>query len=463
MISYPKITTNENNKSYFDKKSSYFGLPFEVKFCKKCVISNQRPNSAIEYKHNSNSKKETISFNENGICDACYVNELKEKKIDWEKRDKELVDLCNKYRGNGKDYDCIVPGSGGKDSFYVSHMLKYKYNMNPLTITWAPHMYTPTGIKNMENWVNAGFDNYLVTPNRKVQRLLTRLSLENLFHPFQPFQFGQKFLAPKLALKLGINLVFYGENAAEYGNASSTLQSAKMDTNYFSIDKIKDDEIFLGGESLTSLKNNFGLGEKDIQNYLPIEKRLLKDKDISVYYFGHFKKWHPQSNYYYAVENGNFITNSERMPGTYTKYNSNDDKMEYLNYYTTGIKYGIGWTSYVASFEVRDGDLTREEALSLVKKYDLEFPTKFEDDFYTYLSVKEEELPEAAKMFENPIFDRDYFMTLHDKFRSPHIWKKENDKWTLRKTSWKDAEKSNLLETDQLKSASNWTGNIFEK
>ena len=128
-----------------------------------------------------------------------------------------------------------------------------------------------------------------------------------------------------------------------------------------------------------------------------------------------------------------------------------------------GIKFGIGWTSYVASFEVRDGDLTREEALSLVKTYDLEFPTKFEDEFYTYLSVKEEELPKAAKMFENPTFDRNYFMTLHDKFRSPHIWKKENDKWSLRKTSWNDAKKSNFLDTDQLKSASNWKGNIFEK
>jgi N-acetyl sugar amidotransferase len=254
MIPYPKITTNEINKREFEKKITYSGLPFEVNFCKKCVISNQRPTSTIEYKHTPNSIKETISFNEDGICDACCVKELKEKEIDWEKRERELVDLCEKYRGNGKDYDCIVPGSGGKDSFYVSHMLKYKYNMNPLTITWAPHIYTPTGLKNMENWVNAGFDNYLVTPNRKIQRLLTRLSLENLFHPFQPFQFGQKFLAPKLALKLGINLIFYGENGAEYGNASGTLQSAKMDSNYYSIDEIEDNEIFIGGESLTSLK-----------------------------------------------------------------------------------------------------------------------------------------------------------------------------------------------------------------
>ena len=409
-------------------------------------------------------KKKTISFNEDGICDACQVSELKNKKIDWEKREKELVDLCNKYRGNGKDYDCIVPGSGGKDSFFVSHVLKYQYNMNPLTVTWAPHIYTSTGLKNMENWVNSGFDNYLVTPNRKIQRLLTRLALENLFHPFQPFQFGQKFLAPKLALKLGISLVFYGENAAEYGNPSKDLAFSRMDTDYFSIDEIKEDQIFIGGESIVSLKKNFGLKDEDLQNYLPIKKNFLRDKDLSVYYFGYFKKWHPQSNYYYAVEHGNFTTNHERMPGTYTKYNSNDDKMEYLNYYTTGIKFGIGWSSYVSSFEVRDGDLTREEAIALVKKYDLEFPLKFEEDFYKYLSVQEEELPIAAKMFESPKFDRDYFMALHDKFRSPHIWKKKHDgSWVLRNTVMSDTEKSNILQTDQSESATTWSGNIYKQ
>ena len=122
MITYPKITTNENNKSEFDKKISYSGLPFEVKFCKKCVISNQRPTSAIEYKHTPNSIKETISFNEDGICDACYVRELKEKKIDWE--NVEDIDgyksrvfiimadgtehiLDSKYEANSKEPDLI--------------------------------------------------------------------------------------------------------------------------------------------------------------------------------------------------------------------------------------------------------------------------------------------------------------------------------------------------------------------
>ena len=106
-----------------------YGLPPEIKFCKKCVISNQRPNSAIEFKHTENSKKTTINFNESGVCDACIVTEKKNDNIDWEKRESELIELCNKYRSHNGSYDCLVPGSGGKDSFYASHVLKYKYKM----------------------------------------------------------------------------------------------------------------------------------------------------------------------------------------------------------------------------------------------------------------------------------------------------------------------------------------------
>ena len=123
-----------------DPNSTFYGLPKEVKFCKSCVISNQRPNSSIEQKHTRETKKKVIAFH-NGICDACITRDWKEK-VDWEEREKRLLELCQKYRSKDGSYDCLVPGSGGKDSFMQAHLLKYKYNMNPLTITWAPHIYT---------------------------------------------------------------------------------------------------------------------------------------------------------------------------------------------------------------------------------------------------------------------------------------------------------------------------------
>ena len=137
IINYPKkIDMTEFLKE--TSRITKYGLPEEVVYCKKCVISNQRPNTTVEFKHTAESKKTTINFNEAGVCDACVVKEKKNKEIDWEERERELLILCDKYRSRNGNYDCLVPGSGGKDSFYASHILKYKYNMNPLTVTYSP-------------------------------------------------------------------------------------------------------------------------------------------------------------------------------------------------------------------------------------------------------------------------------------------------------------------------------------
>ena len=114
---------------------AYFGLPNEVKFCKECVISNQRPSSTVEFKSTKDEKKETIDFDENGVCSACNFNKLKNTQIDWNARENSLIELCDKYRRSDGRHDVVVTGSGGKDSAYTSHILKYKYGMNPLTVT----------------------------------------------------------------------------------------------------------------------------------------------------------------------------------------------------------------------------------------------------------------------------------------------------------------------------------------
>ena len=104
-----------------------YSLPSVVKFCTKCVISNQRPNSAIEFEHTAKSKKETIKFDNNGVCDACRSSEEKKTKINWKDREKKLIELCNRYRKKDGSYDCLIPGSGGKDSFFQAHVLVNVY------------------------------------------------------------------------------------------------------------------------------------------------------------------------------------------------------------------------------------------------------------------------------------------------------------------------------------------------
>ncbi|MCW3482243.1 N-acetyl sugar amidotransferase [Neisseriaceae bacterium JH1-16] len=409
-----------------------YGLPADVQYCKTCVISNQRPNSAVEYKHTKDSKKKTIHFDDDGICDACRFAERKKTGIDWAERERQLRELCDRHRRNDGRYDCIVPGSGGKDSFYASHILKTKYGMNPLTVTWAPHIYTEWGWKNFQSWIHAGHDNYLMTPNGEVHRLLTRLSTELLFHPFQAFMFGQKSLAPKMALLFDVPLVFYGENEAEYGNPLEDTDSAQRDWSYFS--EADQSKIHLGGVSVAELKSQFGLTQNDLTPYLPANPEQLAEKQVQVHYLGYYLKWHPQSCYYYAVEHGGFQASPERTPGTYSKYNSIDDRIDDFHYYTTRTKFGIGRTSYDAAQEIRSGDIDRDEGIALIKRFDHEFPERFADEIFNYLSIPADKFPTASKMFEKPIMDREYFDLLTDQFRSPHLWYHENGVWKLRHT-----------------------------
>ncbi|MCK6615656.1 MAG: hypothetical protein L6Q47_15585, partial [Ignavibacteriaceae bacterium] len=97
-----------------NKLEAYYGLPNEIRFCKKCVMSNQRPASTAEFKHTPESKKVTLNFDKDGVCDACRTAEVKES-IDWKDREDQLLSLLEKYRRNDGYYDCLVPGSGGKD------------------------------------------------------------------------------------------------------------------------------------------------------------------------------------------------------------------------------------------------------------------------------------------------------------------------------------------------------------
>lgn len=429
-IKYPDPVDLRDYEKDAVNPTVFYGLPSDVAYCKKCVISNQRPNSAVEYRHTKSSKKTTIHFDEHGICDACKFAERKHHSIDWAERELRLRELCDRHRKNDGSYDCIVPGSGGKDSFYASHILKTKYGMHPLTVTWAPHVYTDWGWKNFQSWIHAGHDNYLMTPNGRVHRLLTRLSTELLFHPFQAFMFGQKALAPKMALLFDIPLVFYGENEAEYGNPIGDTDSAKRDWSYFTADD--QSSIHLGGVSVADLKSQFGVDQSDLQPYLPADPNRIAERNVEVHYLGYYLKWHPQACYYYAVEHGEFQASPERTPGTYSKYNSIDDRIDDLHYFTTGIKFGIGRASYDAAQEIRSGDINRDEGVALVRRFDHEYPERFIEEMFRYLSLSPQEFPEAHQMFDNPIIDREYFRLLTDRFRSPHLWYHEGGVWKLR-------------------------------
>jgi len=392
---------------------TYFGLPENVVFCQRCVMSNQRPCSYPEFKHTPNRITPTLHIGDDGICDACRFAERKEQ-INWEAREKELVKLLDTHRRKDGEYDCVLPGSGGKDSAMASHLLKYKYGMHPLTVTWPPLLYTDYGWQNFRNWLEiGGFDNITFKPNGRVQRILTRLAIENLLHPFQTFILGQKNIAAKVAAKYDIPLIFYGENEAEYGNPIADNESSLRDKSYHTMTNLND--LWLGGVPIPKLFETYHLDQNDISAYLPLDYREFDTHKLEVHYLGYYIKWTPQEAYYYAVEHTGLQARPFRTEGTYSKYNSLDDKIDDLHYYTTFVKFGLGRATYDASQEIRNRHLTREDGVALVRKFDGEFPDRYFRQVMDHLEM-----------------DPEYFLQLCDKARSPHLWEKTSGQWTLR-------------------------------
>jgi hypothetical protein len=244
-------------------------------------------------------------------------------------------------------------------------------------------------------------------------KLLTKLSIENILHPFQTFILGQKNLPPKIAAKYDIPLIFYGENEAEYGNPIADNANSLRSKSYYT--RAHLDQIYLGGISIPELIDKYKIPLADLMSFLPENYKVIERAKVEVHYLGYYLKWTPQEAYYYSVENTGFQARPFRTQGTYSKYVSIDDKIDDFHFYTTFIKFGLGRTSYDASQEIRNKHLTREEGIALVHRFDGEFPNKYFSEVMNYIGLDEER-----------------FFELCDKFRSPHLWRKENGKWKLR-------------------------------
>lgn len=383
-----------------------------IKFCKECVISNQRPSSVVEFKNKLEDTKPMIQFTD-GVCSAC-IWEKEKSNINWSDRRNELELLCDKFRKTDGTYDCIIPGSGGKDSAFTAHFLKYELGMNPLTVTWAPHQYTDIGWKNFKSWIDeGGFDNILFHPNGKVHKKLAKLAFQNLGHPFQPFIIGQKLTGPRASLLYDVPLIFYGENQAEYGNKIEDNYKPTMDLSFFSTENFLDSTI--SGIPVHNIINDYGIPLSDLTMYRPLDQDKVNSVGTEVHYLSYYTKWDPQEMYYYAAENTGFRPNPVRTQGTYSRYAGIDDVIEWLHFYMIFIKFGIGRATYDAAQEIRNQKITREEGVALVHKYDHEFPNQFLNDFLEYFEMDNKEF------FDNI-----------DKFRNPLLWQKDGESWELK-------------------------------
>ncbi len=401
-ISKEKIPYGKHALNSFDGQLAL--RPKEVFYCRKCVNPNQRPR---------------ITFDENGVCSACRYKEYKKTSINWEKRREMFLEMLKRFRSQDGKWDVIVPCSGGKDSGVVAHRLKHEYGMHPLCVTWSPLLYANIGMRNFQNLISSGLDSHLCSPNRILQRKLSKLGLVVTGNHHDPFGRGIMCYAFHVALKYGIQLIMFGENAElEYGGDTTHAEKPynpfeDWDKFYFkhtSVQKI----INFGLENGYLTKED--MKEPSLLWYALPNIDQIKKANIEAQWFGWYHPWTPQENYYYAAENYGFQPMPRRTEATYSKYASIDDLTDPWHYYMMLIKFGFGRATSDAAHEIRDGHLIREEGVALVRRYDLEFPALTFNVFLKYLDITEEDFWDIVNAYRSI---------------SPHLWKYEHGEWKL--------------------------------
>ena len=406
---FPTIKVDKEKYKKYNEKVKIFDsqlskLPKKIKFCKRCVVSNQRPRTILD---------------KEGVCNACRHAERKfYGGINWDQREQELMKLLDKHRSKDGSWDVIVPSSGGKDSAYVAHQLKERYGMHPLTITWAPFLYTETGWQNYANMIQRGFDGLIFWQNGILHRKLARIAFELKGDPFEPFVYGQRALAFSLACKFNIPLMMYGENGeVEYGgsfkNNDIPCELPKDWANFYykghGFEKLVEEGYKMGIFQKEELENT----EFHFYNPPPIKK--VKKLKLEMHWYSYYHRWIPQENFYYASKNTGFEASDRRTEATYTKYTSMDDQIDPFHWITGYMKFGLGRATREACSDIRCGHITREEGVSLVHRYDHEFPADSFKMFLAYVDLDEKK-----------------FWELMNRYRSEHVWKKEGSIWKLK-------------------------------
>jgi N-acetyl sugar amidotransferase len=365
----------------------------KIFWCKNCLNMSTRPR---------------ISFDERGWCNACQWSEEK-KKIDWSLREKELSVLLDKMKSKNGDFDCITTVSGGKDGSYVSHVLKTKYGMNPLAITVKPALSLEIGNKNLQNFINSGYNHIHISPNPKVMDRLNKYGFIEKGFPYYGWLIAIMTAVIKTATKFKIPLIFYGEDGeVEYGGSQETKNRSTYDIEYMK-------RIYLEGghqKVINKIKEDKDIKESDLEFFTFPNQKQINESNLTFTHMSYYEPWDSYRNYIVAkdfcgleeIENGN--------DDTFTNFSQNDQALYSLHAYLMYLKFGFGRATQDAGIEIRRGAMKRSQALNLVKMYDNTYPEKHLETYLKYYNMEKKE-----------------FDSILDKFVNKQLFKKVNGVW----------------------------------
>jgi N-acetyl sugar amidotransferase len=349
-----------------------------------------------------------ISFDPAGVCNACRNAEDKQH-TDWAQRRRLWDALLDKYRRSDGGWDCLVPWSGGKDSSAIAYKLKFEFGMNPLLVTASPMLPNEVGRRNREALLRHGFDHVFVQPNVQAMRTLAKRFFIERGNPKIALEASKEAVPVKAALDHGISLIIHAEHGeSEYGGKVLHERSTK-ERDYTEVVEniVGDDAANWVDERVT---------QNDINMLVYPSPDRVRQAGIIVNYFSYYFKWSMYENYMFIRDKISFQTCPHgRTIGTFTDFDSLDDKMDDLFYYLQYVKFGFGRAVRDGSRLIQTGHMTREQALDLARKYDGEFPSRFLDEVLDYLDMTMEEFTETI-----------------DRHRNSEIWDRRDGRWTLR-------------------------------
>ena len=368
-----------------------------IKHCKKCFMPNTRPGSI---------------FNKHGVCQAC-INFEKRNSIDWDLRRNELDQLCDKYRRNNGDYDCVIPVSGGKDSHRLVYEMKVLRSMNPLLITVGdPFTKTQAGLKNYRNLGDTfNCDHILFEISIDLFRRVTRLAFEKFGEPLK-FIETVIYTAPvKIAIKFGIPLIVYGENSAfEYGTTAHESNSASE--TLVRLFKSIDIDYWL--------KN--GVSDKELNSVIPPNKGELEKINPCIIFMSYYLPWSSTTNLAIALKYGFSDLAHEWIREGYIENFEQIDSIAYIiHLWMKYPKFGFQRTSDIASRRVREGLLSLSEAKKIINEKDHIIDQRALEDYCSTLEYSKKE-----------------FWDIVEKFWNPDLFEKINGIWSKKKKAFSE-------------------------
>jgi N-acetyl sugar amidotransferase len=337
-----------------------------MKYCTNCLMPDTRPR---------------ITFDERGWCNACQWAEEK-KNIDWNRRWKLLEELCDQHRSKS-GFDCIVPVSGGKDSSYVAYMLKHRLKMHPLCITIRPGLALDIGERNLVNFINSGYDHIHLTPDPLISREIDRIGFIEDGRPLLGWQTSVQTGIFRLAQKLSIPLVMFGEDGeTEYGGSDKL----KTQHYYEAEDSVK---LYLSGHDPQKYIETFG--EKALYWLSFPSTEELHEAKTCIAHFSYFENWDPYEHYIVAKEKCGLKEQEERASGTYNNFSQTDTALYNLHAWLMYLKFGFGRCSQDVGIDIRRGAMVRKQGVALVKRFDRENTDQFVPLYLDYFRMTRDE------------------------------------------------------------------------